>query len=86
MQDQAGPQRVADTSLDEAGAQVQLLRSLVRSADIQAQIALAPDARLFLGPTLLAGLSKHVDLNLVDRKEFGSGMVAMRYLPEPPPV
>jgi dihydrofolate reductase len=33
------------------------------------------------GPTLFAGLSKHVDLKLVDRQEFGSGMVAMRYEP-----
>src|SRR4029077_9650476 len=31
------------------------------------------------GPTLFAGLSKHVDLNLVSRLEFGSGAVAMRY-------
>jgi dihydrofolate reductase len=31
------------------------------------------------GPTLLAGLSKYVDLKLVSRQEFGSGMVAMRY-------
>ena len=29
------------------------------------------------GPTLLAGLSKHVDLKLVSRQEFGSGAVAM---------
>ena len=33
------------------------------------------------GPTLLAGLSKYVDLNPVDRKEFGSGTVVMRYVP-----
>jgi dihydrofolate reductase len=33
------------------------------------------------GPTLFAGLSKHVDLSLVDRLEFGSGAVAMRYEP-----
>jgi dihydrofolate reductase len=33
------------------------------------------------GPTLFAGLSKHVDLNLVGRLEFGSGAVAMRYEP-----
>jgi len=33
------------------------------------------------GPTLLAGLSKRVDLKLVDRLEFGSGAVAMRYEP-----
>jgi dihydrofolate reductase len=33
------------------------------------------------GPTLFAGLSKLVDLKLVDRKEFGSGAVAMRYVP-----
>jgi dihydrofolate reductase len=33
------------------------------------------------GPTLLAGLSKHVDLKLVSRLEFGSGAVAMRYVP-----
>jgi len=33
------------------------------------------------GPTLFAGLSKHVDLNLVSRREFGSGIVAMRYEP-----
>lgn len=31
------------------------------------------------GPTLFAGLSKHVDLKLVSRQEFGSGAVAMRY-------
>src|SRR4029077_14453067 len=33
------------------------------------------------GPTLLAGLSKSVDLRLVSRLEFGSGAVAMRYEP-----
>jgi len=31
------------------------------------------------GPTLFAGLSKHVDLKLVGRLEFGSGAVAMQY-------
>jgi dihydrofolate reductase len=31
------------------------------------------------GPTLFAGLSKHIDLKLVSRLEFGSGAVAMRY-------
>ncbi len=33
------------------------------------------------GPTLFAGLSKHVDLKLVDRLEFRSGAVALRYKP-----
>jgi dihydrofolate reductase len=33
------------------------------------------------GPTLFAGLSKPVDLRLVSRLEFGSGVVAMRYEP-----
>jgi dihydrofolate reductase len=33
------------------------------------------------GPTLFAGLSKHVDLKLESRVEFGSGAVAMRYVP-----
>jgi dihydrofolate reductase len=33
------------------------------------------------GPALFAGLSKRVDLKLVDRLEFGSGAVAMRYEP-----
>jgi dihydrofolate reductase len=33
------------------------------------------------GPTLFAGLSKRVDLKLVRRLEFGSGVVAMRYEP-----
>jgi dihydrofolate reductase len=33
------------------------------------------------GPWLLAGLSKHLDLKLVSRVEFGSGAVAMRYEP-----
>jgi dihydrofolate reductase len=32
------------------------------------------------GPTLFAGLSKPVDLKLVDRLEYGSGAVAMRYV------
>jgi dihydrofolate reductase len=31
------------------------------------------------GPTLFAGLSKHVDLRLMSKREFGSGAVAMRY-------
>jgi dihydrofolate reductase len=34
------------------------------------------------GPTLFAGLSKHVDLKLVSRLEFSSGAVAMRYEPK----
>jgi dihydrofolate reductase len=34
------------------------------------------------GPTSFAGLSKHVDLRLVSRLEFGSGAVAMRYEPK----
>ena len=33
------------------------------------------------GPTLFAGLSKHIDLKLVSRLEFGSGAVAIRYEP-----
>jgi len=33
------------------------------------------------GPTLFAGLSKHVDLKLVDKREFRSGSVALRYEP-----
>ena len=33
------------------------------------------------GPTLFAGLSKSIDLKLVSRKEFGSGVVVMRYEP-----
>jgi dihydrofolate reductase len=33
------------------------------------------------GPTLLTRLSKHIDLRLVSRLEFGSGAVAMRYEP-----
>ena len=33
------------------------------------------------GPTLFAGLSRYVDLKLVSRQEFGSGAVAMRYVP-----
>src|SRR5262245_19069909 len=33
------------------------------------------------GPTLFAGLSKHVYLKLVSRLEFGSGAVVLRYEP-----
>jgi len=33
------------------------------------------------GPTLFAGLATHVDLRLVSRLEFASGVVAMRYEP-----
>ncbi len=33
------------------------------------------------GPTLFSGLSKSVDLRLVDRQEFGSGAVVLRYEP-----
>jgi dihydrofolate reductase len=31
------------------------------------------------GPTLLAGLSERLELELVGRKEFRSGAVALRY-------
>jgi dihydrofolate reductase len=31
------------------------------------------------GPTLFAGLPKHIDLKLVSRREFRSGAVALRY-------
>jgi dihydrofolate reductase len=34
------------------------------------------------GPTLFAGLSKHVDLQLVNRHEFGSGAVVLQYVRE----
>jgi dihydrofolate reductase len=34
------------------------------------------------GPALFAGLSKPIDLELVGRLEFGSGAVAMRYVPK----
>jgi dihydrofolate reductase len=33
------------------------------------------------GPTLFAGLTKRLDLKLVDRLEYASGAVAMRYVP-----
>ena len=33
------------------------------------------------GPTIFAGISKYVDLELVSRVEFSSGAMAMRYLP-----
>ncbi|GLY28120.1 dihydrofolate reductase family protein [Kineosporia sp. NBRC 101731] len=34
------------------------------------------------GPTLFHGLSQYVDLTLVDRIEYGSGAVALRYVPQ----
>ena len=33
------------------------------------------------GPTLFAGLRERIDLKLVDRMEFGSGVVVLRYEP-----
>ena len=33
------------------------------------------------GPTLFAGLSKRLDLRLVGRQEFQSGVVVLRYQP-----
>lgn len=33
------------------------------------------------GPTLFAGLSKYVELKLIDRKELASGAIALRYEP-----
>jgi dihydrofolate reductase len=35
------------------------------------------------GPTLLGGLRERIQLELVDRHEFRSGAVAMRYRPTP---
>ncbi|GAA1945803.1 dihydrofolate reductase family protein [Agromyces allii] len=37
------------------------------------------------GPTLLAGLDEPLDLELVGREEYRSGVVAMRYVPRPSP-
>lgn len=37
------------------------------------------------GPTLLAGLRERIQLDLVDRREFRSGAVAVRYRPASPP-
>ena len=34
------------------------------------------------GRTLFSGLSKPLDLRLVDRLDYGSGAVAMRYVPK----
>jgi hypothetical protein len=34
------------------------------------------------GPTLFAGISKVVDLRLIDRREFASGVVVLRYEPK----
>ena len=34
------------------------------------------------GPTPFGGLSKYVDLQLVDRREFTSGAVALKYVPK----
>jgi dihydrofolate reductase len=33
------------------------------------------------GPTLLAGLRERIELELVDRRDFGSGAFAVRYRP-----
>jgi dihydrofolate reductase len=38
------------------------------------------------GPTLFAGLSKHLDLKLVSRLEFASGAVTLRYEPKRLPL
>lgn len=38
------------------------------------------------GPTLLAGLRTRIQLELVDRQEFSSGAVALRYRPVPTPA
>lgn len=37
------------------------------------------------GPTLFAGLSKYVDLQLISRLEFASGAIALRYAPRREP-
>lgn len=34
------------------------------------------------GPTLLAGLSERLELTLKERRELGSGLVALRYQPD----
>jgi dihydrofolate reductase len=34
------------------------------------------------GPSLFAGMPQHLDLKLVDRLEYGSGAVALRYQPQ----
>jgi hypothetical protein len=36
------------------------------------------------GPTLLSGLSERLELELVERHDFQSGAVALRYQPSQP--
>jgi dihydrofolate reductase len=60
----------------------------VQLAQALTELGLIDEYELFVqpriaghGPTLFAGLSKHLDLRLVSRLELASGVVAMRYEP-----
>lgn len=67
-----------DTGLFVGG--VQLPRALAELGLIN-EYEFVVDPRLAgHGPTLFAGLPRHVDLELVNRLEFGSGAVALQYV------
>jgi hypothetical protein len=85
----AAKKYVVSSTLDRVDWNAELVRGDLGNA-VQ-QLKREPGKGLFVGGVklplalaelgLIAGLSKHVDLRLVSRLEFGSGAVAMRYEP-----
>ena len=65
-------------------AGVQLAQALTELALIDEYEIVVHPRLVGHGPSLFAGLSKSVDLRLVDRLELASGAVAMRYEPRRP--
>jgi hypothetical protein len=68
------------------GAKKYVVSSTLEQADwnaefVRGDLGTAVSQLVGHGPTVFAGLSKCVDLRLVDRLEFSSGAVAMRYEP-----
>ncbi|MCS5734343.1 dihydrofolate reductase family protein [Herbiconiux daphne] len=92
----------AELVTDDLGATVELLKQEPGEAlfvgGVTLPLALADlgliDEYVFLvqpllaghGPSLLAGLREHIELELVDRRDFRSGVVAQRFRPRTTPA
>jgi hypothetical protein len=91
VSEEVGPQITQAISADSEDDKICMnLRNL--RMKLQAELRLIDEYEFVMepriaghGPTLFAGLSKHVDLKLVSRLELGSGAVAMRYEPRRSP-
>lgn len=79
----AAKKYVVSSTLDRVDWNAELLRGDLGSAvqDLKRRSFVVIPRLAGHGPTLFAGLSKYIDLELMSRQDFDSGAVALRYVP-----